>query len=172
MSFTNGDDVVAISLGTPFVNALAGNDIILLINITSGSIFIDGGSGSDRIDYAGAQDRVFANLTTSFVSYANASHSLQSIENIRAGAVDDELIGNHVSNVLEGNRGSDFIDGGAGNDFIYGDNFITNSPSGGFVRTNDGDDTLLGGLAMIRSLVKAAMISFSVRMEMIVCMVV
>jgi serralysin len=109
---------------------------------------IDGGRGSDTVNYGASQVGVKVTLTdpttaggesggtveadfamslfspstgTSFqFNHHQVVAQLTSIENATGSNYADTLIGNSGSNVLNGGGGNDLIDGGAGNDIIVG----------------------------------------------------
>ena len=110
---------------------------------------LHGGAGSDTADYAMSDARVHVDLQSPFdiddddPAPVRGGHaegdSLQSIENIWGSRYSDELIGNHVANMLFGRGGNDVIHGLRGDDSIWGH-------AGADVLTGGhGDDTLFGG---------------------------
>ena len=74
---------------------------------------IDGGSGSDTLDYTGTVGNLTVNLGTSIVP---GIASFTSIENVTGGSGDDSLTGDIGDNVLTGGLGVDTLDGGDGID--------------------------------------------------------
>jgi len=114
---------------------------------------LDGGPGSDTVDYSSAPrsmtivldnggidgsatldatDLIDYILGTPFTLHLDAvqEDSLRSIENVTGTAGDDHITGNDANNRLEGGAGLDVINGGAGSDVIIG---------------GAGGDTLFGG---------------------------
>ncbi len=85
---------------------------------------IDGGSGSDTVDYANITSKVNVTLGGS------NSDRLIDIENIFSSSNDDTLVGDGNNNILDGRAGNDTLNGGSGADTLYG---------------GDGNDTLIGG---------------------------
>ena len=72
---------------------------------------IDGGSGSDTLDYTGTVSDLTVNLGTSLVPDIG---SITSIENVTGGSGNDSLTGDDGANILTGGLGNDTLDGGAG----------------------------------------------------------
>ena len=93
---------------------LAGNDVV------------DGGTGTDEIDYRddtffGGNDGVTVDLAmgTAIDGFGDMD-SLTSIERVRGTNFDDTLIGDANNNRLRGENGDDTLQGGAGNDRLTG----------------------------------------------------
>jgi Ca2+-binding RTX toxin-like protein len=78
---------------------------------------IDGGGGSDTLDYSALSTSVTVNLGT---GDATRTGGVLGIENALGGSGDDTLTGNAQSNILSGGRGNDTIDGGGGRDLVIG----------------------------------------------------
>jgi len=109
---------------------------------------VNGGAGSDTIDYSGSRVGVAITLTDATLkgmpssgtveadftkvgydyttqSYKLFTHhqvvaKLTSIENATGSELSDTIIGNSIGNVLRGQAGDDVIDGRGGDDMIYG----------------------------------------------------
>jgi hypothetical protein len=90
---------------------------------------IDGGAGTDALDYSAFTTAVYANLWMGIATGAGAG--IFGIEQVVGGAGSDILVGNSVVNVLNGMAGRDILIGGLGADVLKG---------------GDGDDILIGGL--------------------------
>jgi secreted trypsin-like serine protease len=88
---------------------------------------INGGGGSDWLDYSRRRSSVTVNL---MADQATSAGSVVGIENVKGGSGNDILIGNADNNHLWGGRGNDRLLGGAGDDHILG---------------GAGNDTLKGG---------------------------
>jgi serralysin len=147
--------------GTPGEDHLGGADFGQIYFMTADDFvtdMIDGGGGSDIVDYAASQVGLTITLTDPLNmksasggtvtatfeipiynpathSYVDAEHdqvvaNLTSIENANGSNYDDTLNGNSGANTLAGLGGNDTINGGTGNDIIIG---------GG------GHDTMTGG---------------------------
>jgi len=123
------DNVIIGNVANNVLNGLEGNDTIdggAGNDTMDGGIGFDslnGGSGVDTVDYRFYSGVLVANLATGVVSFPGLSihtDSLTNIENLVAGAGNDQLIGDNLNNLLAGGAGNDTIDGGAGNDTIDG----------------------------------------------------
>ncbi|MBN2816260.1 MAG: hypothetical protein JXQ67_06215 [Campylobacterales bacterium] len=143
------------------IAAGAGDDTIF---VTAGTDILDGGSGSDWVDYSKQTSRVNVTLDDgSGIGVDNFLDTLQNIENIRGTdvTIGDTIVGDANANIIIGgnnNNGSDSnnnyetLSGGAGNDTIYGDYLDTLSLVGGrdIIYGGTGDDILYGGAASDR----------------------
>jgi Ca2+-binding RTX toxin-like protein len=115
---------------------------------------INGGAGTDTLDYSLYTTGVSVNLAT---GTATGTAGITAIENVTGGSAGDELIGNSGANVLLGNAGDDTLVGGGGNDILVGgagnDNLIAGNGRsiliGGAGQDNltggNSDDILIGG---------------------------
>jgi Ca2+-binding RTX toxin-like protein len=108
---------------------------------------IDGGRGSDTVDYSQSQVAVQITLTDpvtrggasggaveainhklNFFEHHQVVANLTSIENATGSNFDDVLIGNSGSNVLTGGGGHDLLTGGGGDDrFVF--SHLSDSPT-------------------------------------------
>jgi Ca2+-binding RTX toxin-like protein len=138
--FTDGADVVMLpSLGGTFA-ALGGDD---KLSYTGGQVTIDGGAGSDRLDFSQFGSAVWVDLayagteawtrggTTVDSGTWREIADLANIENVVGTAYSDQLVGNAGDNALFGGAGADRLSGFAGNDRLDG---------------GAGNDTMRGGL--------------------------
>jgi Ca2+-binding RTX toxin-like protein len=129
-----GTDVFDISANaTANINAGAGNDAIVLSNNAVLTGTVDGGTGTDEINYSGYASAVNVNLST---NSATGTTSVAGIENIVGSNNNDTLTGDNNANNILGLGGDDNIFGLGGNDTING-GFNNNTP--------DGNDNLDGG---------------------------
>ncbi len=157
------DDTLWGGMGDDMLSGGAGND--RLIGGPGGDA-LDGGPGSDTADYAMSDAAVHVDLERPFdvqdddpgpVYGGHAEgDSLQSIENIWGSSYSDELIGNHVANMLFGRDGNDKIEGGRGDDSIWGDagadvlmggrgdDMVFGGSDDDLLEGGDGDDHLMG----------------------------
>jgi len=93
---------------------------------TGGADTVDGGSGTDRVDYIDFRRApgettgmgVFVNLAAGQATVAGAVQTLISIENLAGSDFDDTLIGSSGDNDIRPVAGNDVIDGGAGYDIV------------------------------------------------------
>ena len=103
----------------------------------AGADSIDGGEGSDTIDFShdyrgGGFKGVVVNLTAGYATDGfGATDTLLSIENVIATQHNDLIIGNDTTNSIKGDAGDDELQGRGGNDILEG---------------GDGNDILYGGL--------------------------
>ncbi len=102
------------------------------------SYTLDGGAGSDTIDYGSIYEGI--NVTLNGSTYASVTVGaigggnddlIRNIENVYGSKTDDVIIGDSNANKLVGNEGNDTLDGGAGSDSVYG---------------GEGNDTIVGTL--------------------------
>ena len=120
-----------------------GNDTFRFLNNNvqlSGSI--DGGSGTNAINYASSTKPIFVNLGTGQATGVTATTStgvVANIHDILAGPGNDYLLGSSASNIIDGGAGDDTIMGQSGNDILVG-NYGADSINGGA-----GYDILIGG---------------------------
>ena len=100
-----------------------------------GADTIDGGGGTDTIDYNTTFNEpnvgVTVNLTTGLATDAGgATDTLTNIENVQGTKFNDTITGNYVANSLSGQDGVDTFIGSAGNDILRGssnsEDFATN----------------------------------------------
>jgi hypothetical protein len=127
-----------------------GNDTLLAGLDPGGADTLIGGDGEDFVDYAGRTAAITVTLTAGADDGEDGEHDQldESVENIRGGDGDDQLLGGPGSNKLWGGAGNDVIDGGEGDDFIYGgagDDDLTGGQGDDFLYGEAGDDTLKGG---------------------------
>ena len=117
------------------IDARGGAD---LINSSVGNDDIDGGAGTDTINYSTFTAGITVNLLDTpdvdgyvALTATGKADRVKNIENITGSEFNDTITGDATGQTLIGNDGNDVIDGDAGNDTIYG----------GY-----GADTLTGGL--------------------------
>jgi hypothetical protein len=95
---------------------------------------IDGGTGTDRIDYGARSDPVLVVLDGT-----GGTDNLTGVENVGGGSGEDALTGNGQANGLTGRAGGDALIGGPGNDRLDG------GPGDDTLDGGAGDDALIGG---------------------------
>ncbi len=106
---------------------------------------VEGGAGSDRLDYGAFASGVSVNLST---GAATGFGQALGIENVTGGLGNDRLIGDSHANVLNGGSGDDILLGMAGDDTINGSNgrdIIFGGTGSDLLHGNNGDDLLIGG---------------------------
>ncbi|TMJ05908.1 MAG: hypothetical protein E6G97_01040 [Alphaproteobacteria bacterium] len=123
--------------------ALAANTEILILDANAGAIdgtgndldnviigninnnIIDGGAGTDTVDYASATHAITVDLSAS-VNQATGpdigTDQLVNIENVIGGSGNDTLLGNSAANLLSGGAGADTLIGHGGDDVYDVDN--------------------------------------------------
>jgi hypothetical protein len=94
---------------------------------------LNGGSGTDTLDFSGAADGVMVNLAAKTATgTATGSDRIASFESVLGSAFDDLLIGDKNANTLNGGDGADVLRGLGGADALTG---------------GDGADTFVWGAA-------------------------
>jgi hypothetical protein len=120
-----------------------GNDTFRFLNNNvqlSGSI--DGGSGTNTVNYISTTKPIFVNLGTgqaTGITPTTSTGVVANIHDILAGPGNDYLLGSSASNIIDGGAGDDTIMGQSGNDILVG-NYGADSINGGA-----GYDILIGG---------------------------
>lgn len=114
--------VIYATMNSVVLKASAGDDTL---SITAGQNFagaIDGGTGSDTLDYSAYVAAVSVDLGLGSATgvAAGAAASISNIESAKGGSAGDTLIGNAADNVLVGNAGNDVLSGGGGRDLLIG----------------------------------------------------
>ena len=79
---------------------------------------VNGGAGSDTIDYSSRSSALSLNMYTGVLT--SIAGTVSNIENLTGGSGADTIIGNSSANTLNGNGGNDIIFGGDGADTING----------------------------------------------------
>ncbi|HEY4941091.1 MAG TPA: hypothetical protein VII56_06655 [Rhizomicrobium sp.] len=125
------DDVLIAGAATTNMNGGGGND--LLAGKMTGQT-LDGGAGSDTVDYSNASNTLIVDLnqqsgvTNAHIILGGGSEVLLNIENLYGSAFGDVLFDNSSDNTFWGQGGNDdFSMGRGGNDTVFG---------------GDGDDTI------------------------------
>ena len=80
---------------------------------------IDGGDGTDTIDYSAAASAMNIDLRVGS-SVGDGTDVLSSIENVIGSLFEDHIVGNGGANLLDGGPSDDKIDGGGGDDTLIG----------------------------------------------------
>jgi Ca2+-binding RTX toxin-like protein len=124
-----GDDTLIGNDGNDYFDMSTGG------TSTPGTRSLDGGAGTDTIDYDGyARSAVTIDLSAGTASGGGdlgvGAATFVSIERAVGGAFGDRITGSSAANELFGRGGNDSLFGGAGNDTLWG---------------GVGDDTLSGG---------------------------
>ena len=141
-----------------------GNDTIYSRNLND---IIDGGNGTDTINYSLATSGVTVNLGSSLAQNTGGAgtDTLINFENLTGSNFNDTLLGNSGDNVLDGGAGTDTLNyvtasagvtvslaltgaqntGGAGIDTISNFENLTGSNFNDTLEGNSGNNTLIGG---------------------------
>lgn len=127
----------------------AGNDTFKLANNAGVKGSIDGGGGTNVLDYSAWTSGVSVNLGGG--ASTGAPGGAANIQVLNGGAGNDTLVGSSGNDIIRGNGGDDLIYGGGGDDVLIGgagNDLISTSGSGRSVLIGSlGDDTLIGGSA-------------------------
>ncbi len=130
----SGNNILKGGDGNDTIDGGAGNDTI---DGGFGFDSLNGGSGIDTVDYRFYSGVLVANLATGVVSFPGNSvltDTVTNIENLLAGAGNDDLTGSSLNNLLDGGAGNDTLNGGLGNDTLKGGTGIDKMDGG------DGND--------------------------------
>ena len=124
---SNGDDFSAISFDT----LVGGKGDDQFIFLPGGKITgkINGGGGSDTLDYSALTSNVNVDLSSG--SATKVVGGVTGIENVTGGGGNDKITGDAADNFFKGLAGDDTLIGLSGNDILLG---------------GDGQDTLDGGM--------------------------
>lgn len=122
-----GEDSLNGAGGNDTLSGGSGNDVFIEDNF-EGSRSIDGGDGTDRIDYSQAvvaDARVTVNLAAGTVVKYHGSHvvaidAISRLEIVAGTKNNDSLIGDEASNLLDGGLGDDTLASGQGDDTLTG----------------------------------------------------
>ena len=118
--------------GNDTVTGGAGDDQIWMLSPTGnyGNDSVDGGSGQDAIIFDPGASAIRADMAAGRITGGAAgSVTFTGVEEVRAGAGNDTLLGAAGADVFSGGRGNDTLSGGLGNDVLQGDD-PDNPPAG------------------------------------------
>jgi Ca2+-binding RTX toxin-like protein len=138
---TNAGNIAGVDTFKNFQNLTGGSagDTFKFSNGKSISGRLDGGGGSDTLDYSSFTTGVSVDLTA---GTAPGTGGAVNIENVTGTRANDHITGNALANVIKGNGGIDVLNGGSGG----ADTFVL-APTQGSATTVSGsgtDDTLVG----------------------------
>ena len=155
---TSGNDSLTGTSGNDTISGFGGNDLILA-GSTGGTDVIDGGTGSDSIEF---KERATSAVVVDFVAGtisggSSGTISFTNIERVVGGNFNDRLSGNGAGQTLTGQAGADTLWGAGGVDTLWGgagaDTFIfreTGTGNADLVRdwASGSDKLLLDGAVM------------------------
>ena len=155
---TSGNDTLTGTSGNDTISGFGGNDLILA-GSTGGADVIDGGTGSDSIEF---KERATSAVVVDFVAGtisggSSGTISFTNIERVVGGNFNDRLSGNGAGQTLTGQAGADTLWGAGGIDTLWGgagaDTFIfreTGTGNADLVRdwASGSDKLLLDGAVM------------------------
>ena len=106
---------------TSFENLIGGSANDKFVMQPNRSIVtIDGGAGTNTLDYSAYTTNVNVNLAIGSATQVNDGRAggVTRIQNVIGGSADDVLVGDAQDNVLDGRAGNNFVVGAAGNDTL------------------------------------------------------
>ena len=115
----------------------AGEDSFVLSDGAGLSSTIDGGAGTNWLDYSAYTTGVTVNLATGAASGFGSATA--NIVNVRGGSGNDNLTGNSKGNILIGGGGADTLTGGTGVSLLIG------GTGADIVNGGSGGDLIIGG---------------------------
>ena len=154
---TTGDDVFNI-LGTDNAGSTgslnftsfehlrgnSGNDQFVFADGLGVTGSVDGGLGSDTVDYSAYTTAVSVNFVTNLGT--NIDGGVTTVENATGGSGNDSLTGNTLGNTLIGGLGNDVLTDGFGNDSLDGgdgdDQYVLTPGSADIATDSSGVDVL------------------------------
>ena len=118
---TSGNDSLTGTSGNDTIRGFGGNDLILA-GSTGGADVIDGGTGSDSIEF---KERATSAVVVDFVAGtitggSSGTISFTGIERAVTGNFNDSLTGNAAGQTLTGQGGADTLWGAGGIDTLWG----------------------------------------------------
>ena len=142
----DGNDTLIGNAGDDELTGGAGDDTFIDVK---GSNSIDGGIGTDVIDFSTAQGSAEIDLANPDKNArAAAGNHIINVEHVIGTEFNDTIKGNNADNNIIANDGNDIILGRGGNDVINGSNGndrIFGQAGNDLLRGGAGDDTLDGG---------------------------
>ncbi len=120
VTYTLPDQVERLRLtGTGAIDG-TGNELSNYIWAGTGNNRLDGGAGTDTVDFCYSTGAVTASLalTTAQATGGSGTDTLLNFENLTGSNYRDTLTGNAGNNVLNGRLGNDSLTGGLGNDIF------------------------------------------------------
>ena len=150
---SDGPDLIRFNLNARlplFIAVLTygGDDTFALARPVATSLYLDGGRGSDTVDFTAYANPAISGVTVDLANgYATDVDTLLEVENALGSAGADLLLGNDLANRLLGNAGDDYLEGGAGDDYLdagVGDDYVVGGDGNDILQGGVGDDYLEG----------------------------
>jgi Ca2+-binding RTX toxin-like protein len=139
---TPGDDVICTGGGDDTVNALAGDDIVIVQ--VGGAVVINGGQGDDFLIAIRATSAILnGGPGISLIAGSPGNDEITTedgIDIIAGGFGDDIIISGGDDDLISGGSGNDTINGGDGDNYLYG------LDGNDVITSGKGDSRLYGGL--------------------------
>jgi len=151
-----GNDTISGGGDADTLDGGEGNDVFIRTN-ASPSMTMEGGAGSDTIDYSSSNTfigvSITVNLNNNSANFGAVTDTIRNIENINFNSGDDFFTGSSLSTVnsfVTGGAGKDSLKGGNGNDELYGDfkdrtSSVVGANYADTLDGGDGNDSLYGG---------------------------
>jgi Ca2+-binding RTX toxin-like protein len=142
--FANKPNVVVAGQG--------GDDTFKILSMPAAGahLHLDGGAGSNWLDYSAYSAAVTVNLAT---GTATATAGISNIQDVIGGNFGNTLTGNSQGNILIGGSAADTLAGGSGRSILVG-GAGKNTITGG-----TGDDIVIGGSVSFGAPVQAALVA-------------
>jgi Ca2+-binding RTX toxin-like protein len=133
----------------------SGPDVFVLADYKGVAGVIDGGGGTNTLDYSAYRQPIIVNLTAGTAT--NVGRGIRGIQNVLGGAGNDVLIGDGANNILCGGPGNDIIYGIGGNNVLCGSggndtlvggsgrDILIGGPGADVLKAGDGGDILVAG---------------------------
>jgi hypothetical protein len=121
------------------------NDTFRITEGIASGLSLDGGAGTDKLDYAAYAGAIDVDLAA---ATATGSAHVAGIENVQGGDGADIIRGDGNDNILAGGAGTDILIGGAGNDTLSGgaaSDILIGGTGADLLAGNADEDILIGG---------------------------
>ncbi|WP_108259351.1 Hint domain-containing protein [Mangrovicoccus ximenensis] len=144
-TFSDGSSTSSFS-GIERLTMTSGNDTIDA-GFSSGSTWIDGGAGDDRIEYGSSSSTVFGGDGNDFIDDNDGTRELGN-DYLDGGAGNDSIYAGQGQDTVHGGSGNDIIYAEDGNDLVYGgdgSDTVDGSSGNDTIYGGDGADSLAGG---------------------------
>lgn len=120
-----GNDKITLGMDKNFVEGGSGNDTIISgpsLGFADGNLsYIDGGTGTDKVDFSNLQESIIVDLDRRFFRNEDADFGfLLNVESVVGTNYNDIIEASKWGNVIDGGGGNDIIRAGKGNDAVFG----------------------------------------------------